>query len=102
MPPRNRKPPCHNCPPAKERQPKLPSQPAKAPAEVRDFGTSEALRLWNHILFGTGTCVGMIEGYTALNMPGDPLDGIKHLRDRLTTIINTHEERNNAAAHPQE
>jgi len=33
----------------------------------------EAERLWRHVMFGTGTCVGMIEGYLNIGMPGDPL-----------------------------
>jgi len=104
MPPRNRRPPCHNCPKAvaPKTTPKLPTVQAAASTPAMDFPTSEALRLWNHVLFGTGTCVGMIEGYAALNMPGDPLAGIKHLRDRLSTVIHIYEDRARVTDNPHE
>lgn len=94
MPPRNRKPPCHNCPKAK---PTPPAPPATPPTPPVEFSHGQSLKLWNHVLFGTGTCIGMIEGYTDLDMPGNPLDGIKHLRDRLNQLIKKHEDRNHAA-----
>jgi len=54
----------------------------------------ESARLWSHVTFGTGTCIGMIEGYLALGMPGDPLPGVTALRDRLNKIIATIEAQN--------
>lgn len=102
MPPRNRRPPCHNCPKAVAPAPKLPSIQATPVAPVLDFPTSEALRLWNHVLFGTGTCVGMIEGYAALQMPGDPVAGITHLRDRLNAVIQIYKDRAHATDSPRE
>lgn len=33
----------------------------------------------------------MMEGYTNLNMPGNPLEGLEALRDRITRLIQTHE-----------
>lgn len=110
MPPRNRRPPCHNCPKARaeqtqpepKRTPKQPPQPAAAVTPLVGFPDSEALRLWNHILFGTGSCIGMIEGYTTRNLYGDPLEGIKHLRDRLNAVIQIHEDRSHAPDSPHQ
>lgn len=52
----------------------------------------EAARLWNHVIFGTGTCVGMLLGYAKLRMPGDPRKGLYALRDQLNLAIKTVEE----------
>lgn len=46
----------------------------------------EGQKLWNHVLYGTGTCVGMMQGYFDLGMPGDPLPQIQHLIGMLTTL----------------
>ena len=53
----------------------------------------EADRLWNHVLFGTGTCVGMIEGYVQLKMPGNPLSQLHALVERLVQVIQTLERK---------
>src|SRR5688572_5371260 len=54
----------------------------------------EYIRLWRHVLYGTGTCLGMIEGYTRLNMPGSVLEDLYKLRDQLNSIISVHEAKN--------
>ena len=54
----------------------------------------EYFRLWRHVLFGTGTCLSMIEGYTGLNMPGDVLADLYDLRKRLNSVISIHEAKN--------
>jgi hypothetical protein len=56
----------------------------------------EADRLWRHVLFGTGTCIGMLAGYAALSMPGNPLPELRALRQRIDEIIKSL-ERNNAS-----
>lgn len=48
---------------------------------------SESERLWNHVLFGTGTCIGMIEGYAKLGLPGDPAPQIQQLIQRLQGVL---------------
>jgi hypothetical protein len=49
---------------------------------------AEGERLWKHVLFGTMTCVTMIEGYAELGMPGDCVQGVTILRDRLDRVLN--------------
>ncbi len=60
---------------------------AKPNAPNLTYEVSEALKLWKHVLFGTSTCISMIEGYANLQLPGDPLEGVTHLRDRLNQVI---------------
>jgi hypothetical protein len=62
---------------------------------------SESARLWNHVLFGTGTCVGMIEGYISLGLPGDPLPQIHTLIHRLGAVAAQLEEQH-ADQNPKE
>lgn len=87
---RNKKKPCTNCPKPKPTVKSVVVQPLA----VFNVEMDQGLRLWKHVLFGTGTCIDMIEGYMKGNLPGDPIDGVKHLRDRLTQIINTLEAKN--------
>jgi hypothetical protein len=54
----------------------------------------ESDRLWNHVLFGTATCVGMIEGYVALGLPGNPHPQIVELVQRLVNVAKQIEESN--------
>ena len=99
MPPRNQQRSCHNCP--------LPTPPAAPPTRQAalvaapppqryDVPVEDGLKLWRHVLFGTNTCIDMIDGYAKLGMPGDPIKGVQHLRDRLNEIIHHLEGRNDA------
>jgi hypothetical protein len=54
----------------------------------------ESDRLWNHVLFGTATCVGMIEGYVALGLPGNPQPQIVELIRRLSNVVKQLEDNN--------
>ncbi len=49
-------------------------------------------KLWNHILYGTKTCIRMLKGYTDLGMPGEPLESLIDLRDELQKLIERHEK----------
>ena len=103
MPPRNQKKPCHNCPQPKAERDLRAQRPVKKGADPlvaappseqpNSVPVEEGLKLWRHVLFGTNTCIDMIEGYSKLGMPGDPTDGVKHLRNRLNQIINNLEAR---------
>lgn len=75
-----------NCPDAP--QVKMAAQPT---AMLNITSDGEGMRLWKHVLFGTGTCIGMIEGYAALGMPGDPYEALCQLRERLNQVISTYE-----------
>ena len=62
---------------------------------------SEGNRLWKHVLFGTETCINMIEGYHTSNMPGQPLETIKRFSNRLNKIIKAIETKNEGPPSPQ-
>lgn len=64
----------------------------------------EGQRLWKHVLFGTSTCVSMIEGYAALDMPGNPKEALVALRDRIQKVLLKYEEpnANNSSGSPSE
>ena len=87
---------CRRCP---ENQAAIAAD--KASAQLKEVkpepklltSKGEAERLWKHVLFGTGTCVGMLCGYTDLEMPGNPLQQLYALRDQLNAIIEVHERR---------
>lgn len=88
---RNRR--CRNCP--DEPTPSLAQEAAKAAvAKVTSASIDhkvittkgEGQRLWNHVLFGTGTCIGMMQGYAALGMPGDPLPRLRELISMLSEL----------------
>lgn len=91
---------CRNCPdpapPVKAQSP--PPAVAKYAGKTLDPNlvnrSDESARLWNHVLFGTGTCVGMIEGYVSMGLPGDPLPQIDLLIKRLSAVSKQLEERN--------
>lgn len=55
---------------------------------------SEGDRLWRHVAVGTGTCVGMIEQYAALGMPGYPVAAMREIRRRLDQVIQQQEANN--------
>lgn len=65
---------------------------AQAPTRVLT-SEAESQFLWRHVLYGTGTIVGVIHGYATLGLPGDPRDGIKALIDKLTDALKVLEER---------
>jgi hypothetical protein len=54
----------------------------------------ESNQLWNHVLFGTSTCVGMIEGYADLGLPGNPVPQIAELIRRLANVAKKYENTN--------
>lgn len=92
---------CRNCPDS----PQAPALPIKSVqiAEQKPVtilspkiidSESEGLRLWNHVLFGTFTCVDMIAGYANLGMPGDPAPKIRDLIGRLTAVLKQVENKN--------
>jgi len=72
---------------------------AKAVAKLKELAPelvtsqAEGEKLWRHALFGTGTCVGLLSGYAALGMPGDPVPHLQALVSRLTETIELLEKR---------
>lgn len=95
MPPRPTRPDqnkaCATCPSA--RQKKTQSSTSTAQPHLAITMPGEGERLWKHVLFGTSTCISMIEGYAALDMPGDCQNTIASLRDRLNAVLNNLVER---------
>ena len=93
---------CRNCP--DEQQPLSAAQSiadkaaAKVTSSVIDRNVitteGEGQKLWNHVLFGTGTCIGMMQGYANLGMPGDPLPQLRDMNSMLTEIIKQVEKQN--------
>lgn len=80
--------PCKNCPQSPDGEQKVNAKGINY--TVTYVGPQDqGEKLWKHVLFGTGTCINMIEGYAKMQMPGDPLPGLKELRDRLNVIIET-------------
>lgn len=65
---------------------------AKAPMQVLT-SAGESERLWKHVLYGTGTVVGLIHGYAKAGLPGDPRDGIKALIAVLNDALVALDER---------
>lgn len=47
----------------------------------------EYIRLWTHVLYGSQTCIKMIEGYAELGMPGDPLPQLVELKKRVDRLV---------------
>jgi hypothetical protein len=88
MPPRV-KTPCRFCP-----EPTQTLKPTPVPETMRLAITTpgEGERLWKHVLFGTSTCISMIEGYAALDMPGNPQAALVALRDRIDKVLSKYEE----------
>jgi len=62
--------------------------------------SGESAALWNHILFGTGTCVGMIEGYTRLGLPGNPAPQLRDLIARLEGVAALYESKHEDSVSP--
>jgi hypothetical protein len=73
---------------------KLKAKPDTSSATLSITTPGEGQRLWKHVLFGTSTCISMIEGYAALGMPGDPCCALTEMRDRLTKVISNIEGTN--------
>ena len=90
MPPRN-KAKCRFCP---QTATAIALKPTPAPnaATLAITLPGEGERLWKHVLFGTSTCVAMIEGYAGLSMPGNPKAALVALRDRISTVLQKYEE----------
>lgn len=100
---RPKKRPCRgrNCPdkPAEPAPPQVSHQFSDAKLDQRVVNVeNEGVRLWNHVLYGTGTCVGMLAGYTQLNVPGNPLPQLHSLAARLQEIIHQHEKKHEISA----
>lgn len=95
---------CRNCPdestPGSDASSIAAEKLSSAKIEPRVISVEgEGQRLWNHVLFGTGTCIGMLRGYADLNMPGDPLPQLHELASRLSQVIKTLEGKH-AVEHP--
>jgi hypothetical protein len=97
---------CRNCP--ETEQPTVAKSVAAAEADKtaakklsQSIVTSEGegQKLWNHVLYGTGTCVGMMQGYFSLGMPGDPLPQLQQLIESLTALKDQIEKQH-ADRHP--
>jgi len=86
---------CRNCP---DEQTPSAAKTAASNATAKVAGSKidptiitscgEGQRLWNHVLFGTSTCIGMMRGYATLGMPGDPLPQLREIISMLTDIKN--------------
>lgn len=55
------------------------------------FASAMGEKLWQHVCVGTSTCLGMIESYAKLSMPGVNLARLKQMRNRLTNVIHQYE-----------
>lgn len=96
--------PCRGCPP----NPPAPStitvaadKSRRADAKVDPViinTPGEGQKLWSHVLYGTGTCLGMIEGYYNLRVPGDPLPGLLELKKRIDYLIDKIQHANPSSA----
>src|SRR5258708_28958960 len=89
MPPRYQ-PKCRFCPTTASEQELKPTPTMQSVLAITSPGEGE--RLWKHVLFGTSTCVSMIEGYSSLGMPGSPKDALVALRDRIQKVLSKYEE----------
>jgi hypothetical protein len=78
---------CPDHPPAQPLKATLKPKPDTSKAALSITTPGEGQRLWKHVLFGTSTCISMIEGYADLGMPGDPRNALIEMRDRLNQVI---------------
>jgi hypothetical protein len=79
---------CATCPKPPDRASRSATKiVTEPPSEKLTLSEQQGMKLWSHVLFGTGTCVGMIEGYARQDMPGDPREAITELRDRLSEVL---------------
>lgn len=72
---------CSTCPKPE------PVLPTIVTVDPEAYNEQQAERLWRHVLVGTSTCVGMLEAYAEIGMPGNPSAGIGLLRDRLNKLL---------------
>lgn len=100
---------CRGCP---EGKPASPTPVKDATTKVHDklsgrkldatlvtrSGESDAL--WNHVLFGTGTCIGLIEGYARLGLPGNPAPHLREMIARLERVAAAFENMNEDSVSP--
>lgn len=54
----------------------------------------EGARMWRHVLFGTGTCIGMMHGYAEQGMPGVDVEQIQALIVSLDKVAKTVKAKN--------
>lgn len=84
MAPRNTRPnqtgPCKTCP---QKQ----AMPPALRVAIQSLPEQQGQYLWSHVVFGTGTCISMIEGYAKHGMPGANANAIHALRDRLNGVL---------------
>lgn len=89
---------CRFCPdqqqPPQQVKATLKAKPDTSKATLSITTPGEGQRLWKHVLFGTSTCISMIEGYADLGMPGDPRSALIEMRDRLNQVISNIEANN--------
>lgn len=86
---------CRKCPQPEQAAAITRQAADKAQAKLTDaklepriiYIEGEGERLWRHVLFGTGTCIGMLAGYAALNVPGNPLPQLYALANQLNSVI---------------
>ncbi len=48
-------------------------------------------KLWRHALVGTSSCIGLLEGYSEIGMPGVPVEALKDFAERLLQIVEREE-----------
>src|SRR5438445_13774902 len=90
---------CGNCPEPLARVVAVTPQVGRPPEPRAVQGlylatSDEGQRLWKHVCFGTSTCISMIEGYALMQMPGDPTEALKQMRDRLDKVLTALEQAN--------
>ncbi len=86
MAPRNRR--CRNCPPrgvVASVSVAVPAVPTTVTVTVAS--EDEAQRIWNHVQTATALCIGAMEGYVQLKLPGVDRETIQALRDRLNALL---------------
>jgi len=100
---------CRNCPEEQPAASVVKTVAASAAVKVTGAVIDQKIitadgagqKLWNHVLFGTSTCVGMMRGYAELGMPGDPLPQLRDIISMLTEL-KTQLEKQHADRNPTE
>jgi hypothetical protein len=80
---------CRNCPEAADGLPEVPEAPVIKTTTFEGEGDG----LWRAALTGCGTHLELLFRYVALDVPGDPLDQLRHLHARLGEIVEARERR---------